>query len=235
MNKKQNELEKIEKENYASSEDKKNVGPPPPQYLIKTIQNSSPIFYNEEIVNERCNKIESKKQSSDINYFKFKNNYYYLAQSILKGCEIYLSVKKLGDINYLTIIRVLIGLNKLTINVDKFRNYLKSSMEIKNNNDIFIDNSFNFANFITQFEERIVEEYKNNFEVNLKIKIENNNKFNSDNFFNLDALYTFYPPSNDKPLEYKEENILLNGTESKLQGFNLMMIDLNQEKFKNII
>ena len=108
-------------------------------------------------------------------------------------------------------------------------------MEIKkNNNDIMDENSFKFTNFIKEFEERIVNEYNNNFELNLKIQTKKTDKGNINNYFNLEAIYTFYQPLNGKTLKYIDENILINGTESKMQGFNFMLTDLNLEKFKNI-
>ena len=204
---------------------------------FSTKSDGSAFYSEEEISNyEKYKKNKPKKQYSDNNIFKPKdNNFYSFASNVLNKCEIDLSVIKKDNKNDLVINKVTIGLHNIIINVDKFRNYLKSSMEIKkNNNDIMDENSFKFTNFIKEFEERIVNEYNNNFELNLKIQTKKTDKGNINNYFNLEAIYTFYQPLNGKTLKYIDENILINGTESKMQGFNFMITDLNQEKFKNI-
>ena len=199
-----------------------------------TKSTSSPSS-SEENENDKKNK-ENKENKNKIEYIfvdnhKYKNEFSTFADKILNKCKIYLSLKKNGDKNYLVINKVIIGQNNLSMNVEKFKDYVKSSMEIK----ILKDNSYKFANFINEFEERIVDEYNNNFYFDINIEIKNTDKPNSDGSFNIDALYTCLLPVDGKELKYRENNILLYGIESNLQGFNFMIIDLNQEKFKNEI
>ena len=200
-----------------------------------TKSNSSSSSFGEKIGDNEQKQNKQKKEFLDVNKPKPKNNFSNLASSLLNKCSIDLSVKKNGDKNIVIINEVTIGPNNLKIKLDKFSDYLNSSMQTTNIKDPLADNSYRFANFINDFEERIVNEFNNNFYLNLKIEIKNTNKPNSDNSYNLEAIYTFYQPLNNKPLKYIEDNILIYGTESNLQGFNFMIEDLNQERFRNVI
>ena len=154
-----------------------------------------------------------------------------LARKILNKCIIDLSIVKNGYTNYLIIKKIRAGQNNEEISVDKFNNYLKSSTGFKNSNDALIDKSYRFANFIKNFKERIINEYKNNFYLNLQIEIKNTNAPNKGNSFNLEAIYTVYPPLDGELWKYREDNILEYCVKSKMEGFNLMIANLNPYYF----
>ena len=230
-----------EVENYKKNEQKNSESNP--NNFKSTKSNSLNCFSEENIINKKSEKNVKKNKFLDNNNNNFKSkNYeafeYYLfglAKKILNKCTIDLSIGKNGNKNYLVIHKIIVGQNNEEIKVEKFSNYLKSSMSLKNRNDDLKENSYRFANFMKVFEERIINEYNNNFYLNLQIEITNTNKNNVDKSFNLEAIYTFYQPLDGKPLKYKEDNILKNGVKSNLKGFNLMILDINLEKFKNVI
>ena len=45
----------------------------------------------------------------------------------------------------------------------------------------------------------------------------------------------FYPPLDGELWKYREDNILINGVDSNLQGFNFMIWNINLKRFKNVI
>ena len=84
--------------------------------------------------------------------------------------------------------------------------------------------------FFKEVENKIKTEFNHNFSLKFYIELKNEGKNN------IEATYIFYDPKNekDKLSFYKDENILINGTESNLQGFNFMINEINQEKYKDL-
>ena len=84
--------------------------------------------------------------------------------------------------------------------------------------------------FFKEVENKIKTEFNHNFSLKFDIELKNEGKNN------IEATYIFYDPKNekDKLSFYKDENILINGTESNLQGFNFMINEINQEKYKDL-
>ena len=72
-----------------------------------------------------------------------------------------------------------------------------------------------------------------NLRIKLDIRKENYNN-NSDSTYNISCLYTFYDPINNSIHKYKDENILINGTNSLNQGFQFMLYQINNECYKNV-
>ena len=172
-------------------------------------------------------------QQEDLIYFK--NEFSDFAELILKKCKIIFSVTKNGGNNNIEIKNILAGETlDLKISEEKFNNYIKYSEQNVNINDVLGENSYKFAEFINQFKDRVVNEYYNNYYLNLEIFITKTDKKNTDSIYNLDAEYTFFEPLKNKKMLYKEDNVLIYGTDSNLQGFNFMMMDINQERYRII-
>ena len=161
-------------------------------------------------------------QSEDDN--QMKNDYSDLADLILKKCQINLSVSKNGGNNNIKIINIFMG-DKLSLKatIKKFDNYIKYSEKYVNINDELGENSYKFAKFIKEFQRRIINEYNNNYFLNLEILFTKTDKRNTDSIYNLEVEYTFYEPLKNKKMIYKEDNVLIYGTDSNLQGFNFMI------------
>ena len=84
--------------------------------------------------------------------------------------------------------------------------------------------------FFNEVEYKLKTEFNHDFTLKLDIELKNIDKYN------IEAIYTMYDPKNEnvKLSSYKDENILIRGTESNLQGFNFMISDINQDKYKGL-
>ena len=84
--------------------------------------------------------------------------------------------------------------------------------------------------FFNEVEYKLKTEFNHDFTLKLDIELKNIDKYN------IEAIYTMYDPKNEnvKLSSYKDENILIHGTESNLQGFNFMISDINQDKYKGL-
>ena len=115
--------------------------------------------------------------------------------------------------------RISYGDNNSIIQKDEFSELL-NKLDEKNGLKIFFK----------EVENKIKTEFNHNFSLKFYIELKNEGKNN------IEATYIFYDPKNekDKLSFYKDENILINGTESNLQGFNFMINEINQEKYKDL-
>ena len=84
--------------------------------------------------------------------------------------------------------------------------------------------------FFNEVEYKLKTEFNHDFTLKLDIELKNIDKYN------IEAIYTMYDPKNKnvKLSSYKDENILIHGTESNLQGFNFMISDINLDKYKGL-
>ena len=90
-------------------------------------------------------------------------------------------------------------------------------------------------NFLKEIEERINNEFLLNYNLKIKLDIRKEDyNNNSDSTFNISCLYTFYDSINNSTYIYKDENILINGTNSLNQGFQFMLYQINSECYKNL-
>ena len=172
------------------------------------------------------------KPNSDINNYIKDDNYINLAQGLLKRCYIELTVKKNGGENFITLDKVLMDSNNLTVIIDKFNNFCNTSICLQDTDDEIRLNSHKLVNFIQEFKKRIMNEFSSNYCLKLSLELENKDQLNDNNLYNIDAIYSFKDPIKNNEFTYKEENVLIYGTDSNLQGFNFMMFDINQERYK---
>ena len=74
-----------------------------------------------------------------------------------------------------------------------------------------------------------------NYRLRIKLDIrEENNNNNSDSTYNISCFYTFYDPIDNKTYKFKDINILINGTNSLTNGFEIMLFEINSERYKNL-
>ena len=174
--------------------------------------------------------------NSSINY-EIDKNYIYLATSILNKCSIEFSVHKNLNKSIIKINNVSIGKDNLNLSVDKLENLMKISKNLNNIDDELLINFYRLAKFLEKFKQSIIKEFINDYELQLKLELTKNPETYNDGIYDIDALFTFYEPWTNKKnsFSYREENVLIYGTESNLQGFNFMMYDINQEKYRNPI
>ncbi len=61
----------------------------------------------------------------------------------------------------------------------------------------------------------------------------NKDKENENDIYNIPCIYSFYEPNTNKQYQYKEDNILINGINSKNQGFIDMLLTINDKYYIN--
>jgi len=252
LNKKENKLEKTNKkiENEVPINDNKN----------KIYENNIFIINNE--INININKLQKKEELKDKfistqdcannkNYNKsFGNNN--IIQNLIAPLPVKIEIKyddkTIANILNKCIInlyinnkkkviygKILFGDKYIEITYEKLNEYKEAYSQIKKEN-ILAKNFISFYEFLKQVEERIKKEFVHNYKLRIKlecIKQNENNNIDS-NIFNITCLYTFYNPINNNQHIYREENILINGTNSKYQGFEFLINDINSNIYRNI-
>ena len=128
---------------------------------------------------------------------------------------------------------IYLGKNDLKIQYSLLMDYKRKLFSDYKNSDEHIDFK-KFFEFLEDIEKRITEEFKNEFRIELIIELIKEEKNEKDKICNITAFYNFREPLEKSNLRYKEENVLVNKTDSKLQGFNFMLCDMNSQKYKNI-
>jgi hypothetical protein len=92
-----------------------------------------------------------------------------------------------------------------------------------------------FFEYLIEIDERLKKEFKNEFRLNILLElIREKENINDNNIYNITAYYTFFDPLKKNYLKYKDSNILINKTNSNLQGFEFMLSDINSAKYKDI-
>ena len=166
-----------------------------------------------------------------VNNITFDDNYLELGEQILNLCCINFSLKKKDDKQELIMDEITTDNNDLGIPLVKFEEYISTSLNLEHENNIIAKNSYKLVKFIKEFQKRIIEEFTNNYLLKLQLKLINTKQTINESFYNIEAIYTFYEPITNNKFTYREENVLENGMESNLQGFNFMMMDINQDKY----
>ena len=120
------------------------------------------------------------------------------------------------------------GEHNIRIEFEQLMRYKSAYIKIKEENEIS-KNFILFLDFLNQIENEIKKEFLYNY--NLKIKIETNkeqiNNNDDPSIYNISCLYTYYEPFENNIKLYREENILINKTNSNLQGFQFMIYNIN--------
>ena len=148
-------------------------------------------------------------------------------------CKISLYTKEKGVEPYL-IYKLYYGEHYLEIDyfkLIKYNNALSPTVQ----GDIITKNLRKFFDYLKEIEKRLIQEFENNYmiQINIKLRKEQEN-INNNNIYNITADYIFFEPLSHKQLKYKDENILINKTDSNLQGFQFMLYDMNSKKYNKI-
>ena len=250
-----NEISNQEKKNKVKEEDKDKIDTldaPVPMIAQKEYSNDNNSIKNNKftdtpnsdinlIVSDASTKASSQSTPKEEYFEKIKkpqsininigDDFSNLASILLEQCSIILYLKKIDEKTYLTIDNVTIGPNNIKVPIDKFKNFLSSSNNFYDDNNI-LKNGKLFSNFIQEIEERIINEFLCDYPLKLKIELIKKSDNENEDIYNMDALYTFYDPVENMPFQYKDGNVLVNCTESYNQGFNYMLEDINQKKYR---
>ena len=163
-----------------------------------------------------------------------------IEKSILRKCHIVLHTNKKGIEPYFIYKEIIYGDNDLEIKDIKLKQYKEDLYTYEGNNPKH-KNIKKFFEYLDEIEKRIKEEFKNEYLLKISLELigeeenksKNHNYYNNDNY-NIIAYYTFFEPIKNTCLKFKEENILVNKTNSNLQGFQLMLYNMNCDIYKNI-
>ena len=96
--------------------------------------------------------------------------------------------------------------------------FLKNKIET-----VLAKNFLKLMDFKNELENRIRNEfiYKYNLKMEVEIlRVDNEERGNE--FYDIQFIYTFFPPYGNKEERYKDENVLINKTVSSLQGFSYL-------------
>ena len=149
----------------------------------------------------------------------------------MNGLSIDFSVSKEdGQIN-IKEDNVSIGEFKQKKNVEKFNDFLKTSLKWENikGNKICI-NCYMIANYIEKLNQKIIGGFFTNY--SFQLKLINTNQTDSGDIYIINAVYTFHEPESNKEFSYEEKNVLIY---SDFEIVNFMRYYMNLEKNKVFI
>lgn len=104
--------------------------------------------------------------------------------------------------------------------------------KIKENKDLYPDYG-RFYNFLKVIEKNIKEYFLYNYNLRIKLEFIKAHPSHTSNINYIKCIYTFYEPINNKPIRFKDEDILSNGINTQSQGFYYLLNEINNENYKN--
>ena len=156
-----------------------------------------------------------------------------IVELILKESEIKLHVNNSREELFIIYEEINIGINKIILENDelqKCKEYL-----LKNKIETVVAKSYlKFMEFIDEFKNRIKTEFKNNYNLKINLHFKRIAIDKNTGLYDIQCIYSFFPPGNNELETFKEENILINKTNSKVQGFLFLINEINSEKYKDI-
>ena len=181
-------------------------------------------------------RMESKKFAiEDINKFEQKNLCIEekLANLLLKKSEVILNTKNEGEKRFFIFESVNYGDYHIFINYDKLLQ-IKEYFITHKIESIIAKSYFKYMEFLDEFKDRIYKEFTNEYKLKIGLEFQIMDKSKKDSIFNINCYYKFYSPDLNIPYNqiFKEENVLLNKTNSKTQGFEYLIYEINEEYFK---
>ena len=200
------------------------------------VENSYDSTNQTSLSNEKNTSINSKKNevpqnkgdSAPLPIMNISNDISNILYNILIFSSINITVEMENEKYYTSFEEITYGKkNNTKIDANKFKESLRINKESKKD-DYLTKNCKLFIVFLDEFMSRIVNEYKNNFKLKIKLELEKEEK-NIDDIFNITCKYIFFEPINNKPHSFIEENILINRTNSLTVGFQFLIYEINNE------
>ena len=156
-----------------------------------------------------------------------------IVEHILKESKIKLHVNSRKEEPFIIYKEINIGNNNIILennDLQKYKEYF-----IKNKIEAIITKSYlKFIEFIDEFEIRIKTEFKYNYNLKINLHFKKIGLDKNTGLYDIQCIYYFFSPGNNEIETFKEENILINKTNSKLQGFQFLIEEINNEKYKDI-
>lgn len=224
-----NNLTEIEKDNI-------NYYQKPKESDISKIENSNSLCDESTI----SNTLDSFQISTDL---KAPEPSFRLDSQIINKLDIpnFISTKfsavlisrMKGTEPYLIYDEIQYGNNGLKIDYNRFIKFKEDLLMTKGNN-LVNKNLKKFFEYLTDIEKRLTEEFENDYRIKIIIKLIRKEKDNNNGIYNITSIYSFYEPLGQNILKYKDTNVLINKTNSNLQGFEFMLYNMNSKKYTNI-
>ena len=154
---------------------------------------------------------------------------------LLKKCSIIFHINFKGKEPYIIYDEILYGEHNIKIDYSKL---LSSKYDFENSQqkNELEENYLKLFNFLKEIDERINNEFILNYNLKIKLDIRKEDYNNNiDSTYNISCIYTFYDPiNNNSTYTYKDENILINDTNSLNQGFQFMLYQINNECYQDL-
>ena len=168
--------------------------------------------------------VQQEKMKSDI------------ISKILSKCTIFLHSNKKEEDPFLIYDGIYLGKNNIKIEYEEFmKNYVKKE---KNNISIQFEQ---LINFLKEFQNELKNNFIHNYILTMKLQLEDQNyenyEHNDENDENrryyINCIYNFKGPKNKKIFRFKEEDILINGTNSNTVGFPFLLNQINSPIYEH--
>ena len=196
------------------------------------------------ILNKNNNEIKIKDKEKDnspppfAGEYKNKNDYKIssidnsIPQNILQKSFFSFTFKGKGKEPIID--KIIFGNSSTEITYDQYKkifgefsnNYKKSLKKTENN-------YIKFKNFIEEFKQKIKNEFSSEYILKINLLFINQNK-DKDNMNNISCKYEFIEPIYSQKLSFKDDNILINGTNSNQQGLEYLISEINSKYYKEI-
>ena len=195
--------------------------------------NCKSLESNKSLITREFSTVKNEKKLNDVGP-AINNRKENLTFDILKKCSIKFHTNVKGEEPYIIYDEILCGEHNIKIDYIKFLKNKYDFEHYQQRNELE-ENYLKLFYFLKEIENRIDNEFIFNYKLKIKLDIRKEDvKNNSDPTYNISCLYTFYDPINNLPHKFKDENILINGTNSLNQGFQLMLYQINSEYYKNL-
>ena len=222
------ENEKNKKENL-DKKTKKNEGESNSDFNLKDNENGddSSSYYESTMVESKDLNAPGPRKVLNIDISSIENY-------ILKKCNFSLHTNKKGEAPFIEYDDICYGENDLQIKYSRLKEYKEKLFFHPENNGAH-NNLKKLFEFMEEMENKLKEQFKNEYMLKINVELIQEKELNEkDKILNITAYFYFFEPLNNTCLKYKEENVLINKTDSNLQGFNYMLYDMNSQKYKNI-
>ena len=196
------------------------------------------------IINKNNNEIKIKDKEKDkspppfAGEYKNKNDYKIssidnsIPQNILQKSFFSFNFKGRGKEPIID--KIIYGNSSTEITYDQYKKIFGEFSDGCKKNFKKTENNYRkFNNFIEEFKQKIKNEFLSEYKLKINLLFINQNK-DKDNMNNISCKYEFIEPIYSQKLSFKDDNILINGTNSNQQGLEYLISEINSKYYKEI-
>ena len=160
-----------------------------------------------------------------------------IAKNMLENSTILTSFNRKGIIPEINYDKIICGKNGIIIGYNDFKssfgNYHNKDKKKKNENKL-LKNYLLFRSFLEEFDKLIIKLFIHFYNLNIQLDFKDEENNNIKGIKDITCIYTFFEPITNKPYRFRENNILINGTNSEMTGFQYLITKINSDIYKNI-